>query len=322
MSAMTARERILARRAGIAANRSKGLKPYKFKGGTTSFRILPLSTAPGEPFERKYGKTYLKSFDGQNFFGIGDRSITYDEPSDPIRELIFDAMRQAVDPETKEHYRKMLASTRYIFNALILDDKDQSPTDPVLIEVSEGAFDSVMAQFEVWCEDNPDYDLASLADGHVFKVEKSGQGLDTKYTFTATPKKAPLNEKILEKVIDLDAWIQSQFEGLEAKALEFLGRLNGAAGITTNAGLLTAAKSTAQIATNATSSTTPSNVSTAAVTTVIDDEDTAQVEVIEDAVIEDTPAADDTPVVEPETAQAAAAPADSNEIDDILASLS
>ncbi len=349
MGAMTTRERIAAMRAGIAQNRSKGLRPYKFKGGTTSFRILPAADTKDTPtnsgaFDRRYGKTYLKSFDGQNFFGIGDRDITYGE-TDPIKELIFDAMRQAPDNETKEHYRKMLASPRHIFCALILDDKDQPATEPVLIEVSEGAFDGILSQFEAWTEADEDYDLASLENGHVFKCEKTGSGLDTKYTFTVTPKKAKLNPAILDKVIDLDAWIASQFEGLETKALEFLGRLNGAAGIALNA-QLAASAATPRIAQS--SSTTAAAQAaaakgTSAVTSVIEEDDDATPPfdtdtTVEDAVFEEADLADAVADVAPEPepapakpapakaapakpAPAATVPADSSEIDDILAGL-
>lgn len=309
---MSARDRVMARRSSIAANRSKGLKTYKFKAGVTKFRILPLSADKTVPFERKFGKTYLKGFDGKSFFGIIDRSITYDEPSDPIRELIFDAMRQSPDDETKKHYQSMLAGTRFVFNALILDDKDQSPTEPVLVEMSETAFDTILSQFMIWSEADPDYDLAALDTGHVFTVEKTGQGIDTRYTFQVTPQKMPLPEKILEKVIDLDAWIESQVEGLEAKALEFLGRVNGAVGITTTipAGALShhTPPAPAPAATN--------TMSSAAVTSVVEDiEDAVIAEIVNEA------AAAPEPTPAPAPAPAPAAPAASVEEADLEAIL-
>lgn len=321
--AMTARERIMAAKAQIAQSRSKGLRTYKWPAGTTLFRILPMSAQPGEPFERKFGKTYLKSFDGKQFFSIVDRSITYDEPSDPIRELIFDAMRQAPDDDIKDHYRKMLAGTRYVFNALILNDSNQKADEPVLIEVSETAFDSIMSQFLIWSEEDPDYDLAGLKTGHVFSCEKTGSGMDTRYTFLATPKKAPLDAKILEKVIDIDAWIKSQEEGLSQKALAFLGQLNGAVGITTTTPtMLTAQNVTNTAATQTTAQ--KANVSEAAVTTMIEEEDEVVeaayepvVESVEEAVVEDVPF--EPTNTAPAEEKAAAAGAD--DIDSILAEL-
>jgi hypothetical protein len=343
MGALTARERIQQKRQAIAANRSKGLRPYKFKNGETKFRILPAPDTSGTPtvsgdFSRKYGKTYLKSFDGQSFFGIGDRDITYGE-RDPIKEMLFDCMRQAPDAETKEHYRKMLASPREIFCALILDDKDQPANEPVLIEVSEGAFDGILSQFEAWTDEDPDYDIASLENGHVFKCEKSGTGMDTKYQFTVTPKKAKLAPKILEKAIDLDAWIASQFENLEGKALEFLGKINGAAGITVAAAITSASSTSQARLTNAGGTAAASKINAAAVTEVLD-EDEEEAPAVEDADFEDADldaaiasVVDEEPEAEPEPAKPAAKPAskpaakpapaaaDSDDIDDILAGL-
>ncbi len=231
---MSLRDRILAEREKVAANRSKGMRTYKFKSGKTKLRILPMSMNPHEDWFRRFGKTYLKSHDEKQFFGIVDRTITYDEPTDPIRDLIFDAMRQAPDADTKEHYQKMLARTRYVFNALILSgDPDQKPDQPVLVEVSETQFDDILAQFLVWSEENEEYDLAAAETGHVFEVEKTGSGLETRYNWQATPKQAKLSEKMVEKAHDIDAWITSQVEGMNDQAIAFMQKINAAVGIKT-----------------------------------------------------------------------------------------
>jgi len=320
---MTSRERVLATRAGIAANRQRGLKTYKFPAGTTLFRILPTSASPGEPFERKYGMNHLKTFDGKGYLGVVDRSITYDEPSDPVRDLIWDAWRQAPDDDTKKHYKDMVGGARYLFNALILSHpKEQSPEEPVLIEVSETAFDSIMTQFLIWSEEDPEYDLAALDTGHVFSVEKTGQGMDTRYTFNATPKKAPLDAKILDKVIDIDAWIKNKEDEGNQKALAFLGQINGSIGITTSTpAQLTAANVTSGASTAAAAS--QPNVSAAAVTTAIEPDEPE----VEDAVVEELAAeiVAETPAAAAVETPAAAAPAADaagiEDIDAILASL-
>lgn len=317
MGALSASERLKLRRGEIAANQSKGLKPYKFKAGTTKFRILPAKTDdPSDPgrFDRRYGQTYLKSFDGKNIGSIGDREITYGQ-TDPIRDLLWAANREAGTKELKDHYYGMIARPRIVFNALILTDPDQDATTPVLIDVSESAFDGIIAQAEVWA-DSTNKDIFSLADGHVFQVEKTGSGMDTSYTFTATPQAAPLNASILDKLIDMDAWITSKFEGAEQRCLEALQKLNAAAGLsfTPPAGLLgnaAAPANTPQIAAPATPSVgAPPAAAPAMVTTIIDDGlpesaapagtvNAAPVEAVEDAVFE--------PVAEPAPAAPVAA---------------
>lgn len=329
MGALSVKDRIAAKRGAIAAGKSKGIRPYKFKTGKTLFRILPAPN--GGDFDRPFGKMWLKSFDGQQKFSIGDRDITFGE-TDPIKEMIFAAMRAAPNEETRDHYKAMLAQRKNVFCALIISvngvaDPEQSPSEPVIIEVSETQFDNILAQFETYTDMDPDYDLAGKDTGHLFSCEKSGSGFDTKYTFLATPQKAPLKQEIIDKAIDLDAWIQGEFEGLENKAVEFLGKLNGAAGISVATPQLTQSKPQAQLPSPQPAAQTQANVSAAAVTTAIEPEDAEVEAVVDDSPFETEPAATPTPAAAPAAATpqpaapAAAAPAESNEIDDILAGL-
>lgn len=354
MGALSMKEKIAQKRGAIAADQSKGTRTYKWKPGKTTFRIIPAKD--GGDWDRKFGKTWLKSFDGQQKFSIGDRDITYDE-QDPIKDMIFQAMRAAPTPEMKDHYKEMLASTKHIFQVLIISvngapDPDAPPTEPQIVEVSQTQMDNIFAQFEQYLDMDPDYDLAGKESGHLFTCEKKGTGFDTTYTFLATPQKAPLKDEIIQKQHDLDAWIKGEFDGLEAKAIEFLGRLNGAAGITVavNAGLLrdnggnagsltadpaaVAAASTAAAANAAAATTTPADngMSDDAVTTVIEDADFEEVAAEEspfatepEVTPEPTPAAEPAAAATPAAAEPAATPAaaavQSNEIDDILAGL-
>lgn len=233
--ALSIAERLALRRGEIAAGRSKGLRPYKFRAGRTLFRILPqpgypANIAPGTMgIERRFGQTFLKSFDNKNIGSIGDREITYGQ-ADPVRDMLFQAMRAAPTDEVKKHYQEMLANPRIVFCAVILDDPNQSPNDPVLIEVSETAFDEgILAQAMVWGDTG--VDVFDPATGHIYQVEKSGQGKETSYTWAVTPKPAPIGQAILDKVIDLDSWITALFEGKEARCFEALAKLNASVGI-------------------------------------------------------------------------------------------
>jgi len=317
------KDRIAAKRGEIAAGRSKGIRPYKWKAGKTLFRIIPAKD--GGDWDRRFGKMWLKSFDGQQKFSIGDRDITFGEP-DPIKDMIFRAMREAPTEEIRDHYKEMLAATKRIFQVSILSvngapDPDAPADQPVIVEVSETQFDNILFQFETYLEMDEDCDLAGKDTGHVFTLQKDGTGYDTKYTFMATPKKHPISQDLIDKQHDLDAWIQGEFEGLEAKAIEFLGRLNGAAGITVavNAGLLRGNGANAQLTgpTGATyaepdqtvPASTPTGMSPAAVTKVID----AEVEEIDDTPVD--AASDSAP------AAASGSTDDTDDIDAILAGL-
>lgn len=344
MGALSVKDRLAAARGQIAANKSKGTRVYRWKPGKTVFRILPAKDGVPLTFSRTFGKMWLKSFDGQQKFSIGDRDITYGE-ADPIKDMIFQGMRLAPTEEVKEHYKEMLANTRSVFQALIISvngapDPDAPATQAQIVEVSETQFDNILAQFEQWADQNPEYDLAGKDTGHLFTCEKTGTGFDTKYNFLATPQKAPLKQEVIDAQHDIDAWIQGEFEGLEAKAIEFLGKLNGAAGITVavNAGLLRgnganansiAADPAAQAAADAAAQAAADQVvaaatgmSAAAVTTVIDAEFEDVVEPAVESPFATEPAAATTPDPTPAVAAAAApAASQSSEIDDILAGL-
>lgn len=318
---MSLRDRILAERERVAANKSKGMRTYKFKSGKTKLRILPMDGDPKKDWFRTFGKTYLKSFDGKQFFGIIDRTLTYDEPTDPIRDLIFDAMRQAPDEDTKKHYQQMLARQRYVFNALILTgDPDQKPDEPVLVEVSETQMDDIFAQFLVWSEDDENYDLAAAKTGHVFEVEKTGSGLDTRYNWQATPKQMKVSDKLIEKAHDIDAWIVSQVEGMGDQAIAFMQKVNAAVGIqtTVSAGEIGASDSAKSSAKKAAAN-AEANVGEEAVTTEIDDDEDEAVEA------EFTEVTDDEPPFETEDSKEeegeSVGTTGDDELDDILSEL-
>jgi len=333
MGANSIKERLAQKRGEIAANKSKGVRTYKWKPGKTLFRIIP-PTDGSLDFDRKFGKMWLKSFDGQQKFSIGDRDITFGE-SDPIKDMIFRAMREAPNEEVREHYKEMLAATKHVFQVYILSvngapDPDAPADKPQIVEVSETQFDKILGQFEIYSDMDETHDLASKERGHVFMCEKAGTGFDTTYTFAATPKPMPLTDAQVAAQMDIDAWIQGEFEGLEAKAVEFLGKLNGAAGISVavNAGLLRGtgsnAAAPAQIA--STAQTDPaSGISSATVTKIIDSE----IEEIPDNTPPfDTTATTATPAtataaqpVDAPTPAATAASLATSEIDDILAGL-
>jgi hypothetical protein len=300
-----ARDRIMARRGELAAQRSKGVRLYKWKPGKTLFRILPDKNDGN--FERMYGKHWLKSFDGQQKLSIGDRQITYNQPC-PVRNAIWSAINNAPTEEIKKHYQSMLASQRHVFQVLILKvngaaDPDVSPDTPVLVDVSGKQIDAIWQQFEVYSDIDETHSLDDAERGHIFQCQKQGTGYDTSYTFTAMPKDYPVTQDILDKRHELDAWVASEFEGMEQKAMEFLRHLNNAAGI--DGAML---PGVAQAALPPVTSPT-TGLSSAAATTIIDAE-------YDDSDVKPTAPVAQKPVEAP-VAAPAPAPASSTDMDDL-----
>jgi len=233
MSALTMRERIEQKRKQIAEQSARGIRTYKFPQGKTYFRIVP--AADGGDFWRDFGIHYLKSHDGQQKAAIGDRYLTYGE-DDTVRGLLDAAINNADNDDEKKFYRDMRASPRVVFQAVILGtvdpktkktvaDPNSPPDKPQLIEVSRTAFDEILSNFETYFDADEDHDLSSLDRGHLFQVEKSGQGMQTEYKWNATPRPLPLKESIFEKTVDLDQWIKDLFHEKEQKALTLLQKI-------------------------------------------------------------------------------------------------
>lgn len=325
MGALSVADRLAARRGKIAASRSKGQRLYKWKPGKTVFRILP--DKENGDFDRPYGLTWIKSFDGQQKLSIGDRYVTYGE-DDPIRDMIFTAMRESPTEEIKKHFQEMLASARSVFQVLIITvngapDPDAPADTPQLVDVSQTQIENIIAQFMTYSDMDPTYDLASKDRGHLFSCEKSGTGFDTKYSFLATPQVFPIGDDVIAKMIDLDGWIEGEFEGREQKARELLAKTGAAAGMNIGANVTAITSggtpSNLQIA-DATVTTANTGMSAAAVTTIID----AEIEEVPDEVVAPDPTPDPTPTTSPAVeAASSAAPASgsTSEIDDILAGL-
>lgn len=197
----------------IADKRMGSKNSYKFKGGVTTIRILPgwRADKTDPTFFHDFGQTFIKDMDKNTLAVVGDRLITYGE-DDAVRSLIQKAKADAITEAQREHWKEMLASPRILVNALILDDKEVSATEPQIVEFSEAQFDSILGQI----------DLAGIADefldlneGFNLKVSKSGLGMKTRYSFSFERKPSSVDESVLEGLIDIDAYIRSKFADTE-----------------------------------------------------------------------------------------------------------
>ena len=206
---MTSVSQLLNKKRQQTADKRLGSKnAYKFKGGTTTIRILPTWRKDGDiKFFHEFGQAFIKNMDKETLAVIGDRQLTYGE-DDPIRTLILRAKGDAVTDSQREFWHEMLAKPRILVNALVLDDKEVSPTEPQIIDFSETQFDNICEQAG----------LNEIADefldfnkGFNLKVNKTGTGFKTKYTFTFDRKPSAIDESVMENVTDIDAFVRSKF---------------------------------------------------------------------------------------------------------------
>lgn len=225
---MTSVTELLKQKRQQTADKRMGMKkPYRFKGGTTSIRILPGWRKDDPTFSHSFGNAFIKTLDGELLAVVGDRKMTYGE-DDPIRNLIQRAMSEAVTDAQREHFKEMLAKPRELVNALILDDKEVDPTVPQIIEFSENMFDQILGQVEL---SDIAEEFLDLDKGFNLKVNKTGTGLSTRYSFTFDRKPTKVDKAVMDNVVDLDSYVRSQFSDTD-RAINALKTISQGANVT------------------------------------------------------------------------------------------
>lgn len=183
-------------------------KPYKFKNGVTTIRILPGWRKNDPTFFHSFGQSFIKDMDGNVLAVIGARNIAYGE-DDPIQNLIQTAKAQAKTDSQRRHWHESIARHRELVNALILDDKDVDPNTPEIVDFSANMLEQIIDQVQMA---GIQEEFLDLEKGFNLKVSRSGSGLNTKYSFVFERKPTPIGSSVMENINDLDAYVRSQMQ--------------------------------------------------------------------------------------------------------------
>lgn len=213
---MTSVTELLKAKKQATQDKMMGYKnAYRFKGGTTTVRILPTWRTDGDPtFFHNFGQSFVKDRDGKTLAVVADKLMTYGEDC-PIRNLIDTAMSEATTDSERAHYKEMKAKPRVLVNALVLDDKEVDPTVPQVVEFSETQFDTINDQILM---NEIAEEFLSLEKGFNLKVNKTGTGFSTKYSFTFDRKPSAVDESKMGEMVDLDSWVRAQFNSADRAA--------------------------------------------------------------------------------------------------------
>jgi hypothetical protein len=205
---MTSISELLRQKRQATADKRLGSKnTYKFKGGVTTIRILPGWRKDDPTFSHPFGQAFIKNMDKETLAVIGDRKLTYGE-DDPIRGLIQRGMGDARTDAQREHYKEMLAKPRELVNALVLDDREVDPSIAQIVDFSETQFDEILKQVEL---NDIAEEFLDLDRGFNLKVEKTGTGFKTRYSFVFDRKPSKVDPAVLETLVDIDAYVRSKF---------------------------------------------------------------------------------------------------------------
>lgn len=207
---------------------SHGNKAISLKEGKTVVRILPAKD--GGKFWEELGVHWIKTEkDGKPVAVVGCKDVVHEEPCEICTAIAkaAEVAKAAYDDDALEIIKEWGVKKRVLFNALIRSGTDASEAPQVLdlTPTTASAVWGVIAQYQ---ED--DINVLDPATGMDFIIERTGKGLNTKYTVMPAPKSKPVPKDALDKLVDLKAYIEKEFfRGEETKAIKAIATFSGVA---------------------------------------------------------------------------------------------
>jgi len=196
-------------------------KIVKLKEGRTKVRIL----APDDIFWQDLGIHWIKEeLNGKPVAVVGCHDHTYDQPC-PVCTAVDKALKSTKDDDTLKLYKEWGARKEIIVNAMLRSGPDASETDPVVLSLTPTTFTAILSIIEEYADE-----VGNILDpetGLDLIVERTGKGLDTKYSVMPAPKSVAVPKGVMDKCVDLKELVEKEFFGREAKALNAIAAVSG-----------------------------------------------------------------------------------------------
>jgi len=319
---MATAEEMLARIKGMKAKYSARGDTYKLKEGKTTIRIVDPDDSM--TFSRDFGQHWIKpEKNAKPVAVVGSRMITYNEPC-PIQTMIDKAKRVAVDDASLEVINEWAAKKVVLVPAIIRSGPDANEDQAQILELTPTVFGQIMNMVEEYFADQG-Y-ILNVKTGVDLVIERSGKGLDTKYTVIPKMGTAkPVSKAALEKLPNIDEFIAKKFLPDDVtKAVNAITAITGVApavgaalGHSAAAGALTGPSTVSDLTSAKLARTKPAEV---VELTESDLEEPAGDEP-EKVAEPEAPAKAEVKKTETKKAEAAAATASDSELEDILKGL-
>jgi gp32 DNA binding protein like len=209
----------------LAAKKSRD-NTVKLPGGNSRWRILPHWSGDenaGLP-SHDYGKHFVKDFSGELQAIYICTSKTFGK-SCPVCDSITKGELAASDENAKNLLANAKAAQRYLVNAVQKSDKGYS-SDVVILELPSGAFNDVLSLAAQFASDG--INIFSLAEGYDVIFNREGTGLKTKYKAMLAPRSNPIDNSFMTKAINLEEYVQQEYEEGKTKALVAISNVAGA----------------------------------------------------------------------------------------------
>ena len=209
-----------------SGNRAKTLK---LKTGRNRWRVLPSwrkDDTKGDPeqFWHDFGQHFIKGLDESTgkevikaVYICTDK--TFGKPC-PVCDTVHSAMSSAPD-EMKELIKQSNASNRVLLN--VMDREGDKPNEAQICEVPPGVFSQIVAIMQEW---GPT-EVLDPSTGRDFIIERTGSGLNTKYSVTIAAKSEAVPAAVLGKLPDIDAYCEQENAADQQRALANLRSVAG-----------------------------------------------------------------------------------------------
>lgn len=215
--ALSLMELVNQKKAALNRNTQRTVNPPEKK---SRWRILPSWREGGDPtFYHDFGQHFIKDSGGNIKAVYVCVDKTYGKPCQ-----VCDALRHAIkateDDAMVELLKSAGSSHRILVNALQVDG--DNPKDPVILALSPKTFDEFLNIIKEWGED-----VLTLEKGMDIVIERTGKGLQTKYSVTPGAGSKPVDPEVMKRITNLDDYVAQESEEQAKRALANLSAVAG-----------------------------------------------------------------------------------------------
>lgn len=209
-------EKIRAKRKDIQAKTGKRDDVLRVPKGKHKFRILPCHPDSAElgEFWADFGQHFIKSDEKNEQGNFKVKSVyvcvdkTFGKPC-PICEGIESLVPQATDDDAMNLLEESKCKRAEVL-INVLHRTGDKPDTPQILQLTPTTFETILGLMEEYD------DITDLNEGTDIIIERSGVGLNTKYTVMPAAKSQPVSEDVLTQMTDLKAYVlQEHDEGLK-----------------------------------------------------------------------------------------------------------
>lgn len=219
--ALSLMELIAQKKASLkSGNRQKTVKPPENR---SKWRILPGWREGGDPqFYHDFGQHFIKDASDalKAVYVCVDK--TFNKPCE-ICSALDHAIKNTSDDVMVEALQKSKASGRVLMNALQVDGPN--PDEVVILELAPSAFAHYIGILS-----DPDIggpDVLDLQDGRDIIIERTGKGINTKYSVQVVTKARAVDASVMKKLVNLDEYVAQESVEQAARALANLNAVAG-----------------------------------------------------------------------------------------------